>query len=82
MFGNLSPGNLGRVGSLSQVEKVFPSSCAAQEPPGTWTRPDTAVVMPGHPCGSHPGLLFEKGTSGVRVPPGSPRHPGGLWPGG
>ena len=49
----------------------------------TWAcaRSDAAIVHAGAcPRGSHPSLLFEKGNSGVRVPPGSPRPLGGLWP--
>lgn len=37
-------------------------------------KPDADVVAHARacPCGSHPGLLFEKGVSGLRVPPASP----------
>lgn len=69
------------VGTLGQVEKVFPSFCAEQEPPWAWARSDVAIGHAGAcPRGSHPSLLFEKGNSGVRVPPGSPSHLGGPWP--
>ena len=40
--------------------------------------PDADVVAHARACprGSHPGLLFEKGISGLRVPPASPAPAG------
>ena len=68
------PGNMGSVGTPGQVEKVFPSFCAEQKPPWARARPDADIVVHARACprGAHPGLLFEKGNSRLRVPSASP----------
>ena len=65
---------MGSVGTPGQVEKVFPSFCAEQKPPWARARPDADIVVHARACprGAHPGLLFEKGNSRLRVPSASP----------